>query len=128
MCRSSRSSPRSRRRWRDGDRDGRGAVRGRGEERCVPEVPAELVESARVAAVAPLVTTLPNWSWTWTAKGPTLAVALTVWLPETVEVKASLLAAPATMVKPLVVVPVTAWVLTVAPAKVIVGALTKVSE
>ena len=67
----------------------------------MPEVPAELVESVRVAAVAPLVTTLPNWSWTWTAKGPTLAVALTVWLPDTVEVKASLLAAPATMVKPL---------------------------
>ena len=72
-----------------------------------PEVPAELVESVRVAAVAPLVITLPNWSWTWTAKGPTLAVALTVLGPDTVEVKASLLAAPATMVKPLVVVPVT---------------------
>ena len=93
-----------------------------------PEVPAELVVRPSVTAVPVLVTGLPNWSWTWTAKGPTLAVALTVWLPETVVVKASLLAVPATMVKPFVVVPVTAWPLTVAPATVIVGVPALVSE
>ena len=56
--------------------------------------PAELVESVRVTAVPVLVTALPYWSWTWTAKGPTLAVVPTVWLPETVVVKANLLATP----------------------------------
>ena len=39
-----------------------------------------------------------------------------------------LLAVPATMVKPFVVVPETVWVLTVAPAKVIVGVPALVSE
>ena len=57
-------------------------------------VPDELLESSSVAGVAPLVTTLPNWSCAWTAKGPTLAVALTGWLPVTVEVKTSLVGAP----------------------------------
>ena len=93
-----------------------------------PEVPAELVDRPSVTAVPVLVTALPNWSWTWTAKGPTLAVALTVWLPVTVVVKAELVGRPATMVKPLVVVPVTAWALTVAPATVIVGVPALVSE
>ena len=58
-----------------------------------PEVPVELVESARVTVV-PALTGLPNWSWSWTAKGPTLAVVPTVWLPVTVEVKANWLATP----------------------------------
>ena len=49
-----------------------------------------------------LVTALPNWSWTWTAKGPTLAVELTAWLPETVEVNTSLLGAPAVTLKEFV--------------------------
>ena len=57
-----------------------------------------------------------------------MAVVPTVWLPETVVVKASLLAFPATMVKPLVEVPVTAWALTVAPARLMVGVPTLVSE
>ena len=59
-----------------------------------PVVPVEVVDSVRVSAVPVLVTGLPNWSWTWTANGPTVAVALTVWLPGAVEVKASFLAAP----------------------------------
>src|SRR5579872_2127372 len=78
-----------------------------------PFVPAEEVLSPRLTAEPVLVTALPKLSWTCTAKGPTVAVALTVWLPETVEVKANLLALPATMVKPLVVVPVTEWEFTV---------------
>ena len=78
--------------------------------------------------MAPALTGLPNESWSWTAKGPTLALVLTVWLPVTVEVKANLLATPAVMVKPLVVVPDTVWALTVAPAKVIVGVPALVSE
>ena len=94
---------------------------------CVgPVVPVELVVRPSVTAVPVLVTGLPYWSWTWTAKGPTLAVALTVWLPETVVVKANLLAVPATMVKPLVL-PVAPEPLTVAEA-LMVGALAEVSE
>ena len=73
-----------------------------------------------------LVTGLPKLSWTWTANGPTVAVPLTGWFPETVEVNTSLLAFPATMVKPLVV-PLTMNVLTVAEA-VMVGVPALVSE
>ena len=40
-------------------------------------VPVELLESDSVTAVPVLVTGLPYWSWTWTAKGPTVAVGLT---------------------------------------------------
>src|SRR5580704_1901859 len=85
-----------------------------------PLVPVELVDRPSVT-LALAVTALPNWSWTWTAKGPTLAVVLTGWLPVTVEVKEYCLADPATIVKPLAVSPVTAWPFTVAPATVIVG-------
>ena len=90
--------------------------------------PVEVVDRLRVTAAPALVTGLPKLSWTWTTKGPTVAVVPTVWLPATVVVKANLLAFPATMVKPLVVAPVTAWALTVAPASVIVGVPALVSE
>ena len=50
------------------------------------------------------------------AKGPTPAVVATVWLPTGTVVKLNCLANPAVMVKPFVVVPVTLWPLTVAPA------------
>ena len=91
-----------------------------------PLVPTEVVERETVTAVPVLETALPYWSWTWTTNGPTVAVLLTVWLPDTVLVKVSLLAAPATMVNPLVV-PLTEWPFTVAEAE-IVGLLAKVSE
>ena len=49
-------------------------------------VPVELLESNSVTGAPALATGLPNWSRTWTAKGPTVAVLPTVWLPETVDV------------------------------------------
>ena len=91
-------------------------------------VPVELLESNSVTGAPALATGLPNWSWTWTANGPTVAVVPTLWLPDTVVVKVSLLAFPTTMVKPLVEVPVTAWALTVAPARLMVGVPGLVSE
>ena len=78
--------------------------------------------------LAVTLTGLPNWSWSWTLKGPTLALALAAWLPVTVEVKANCFAFPAVMVNPLAVSPVTAWPLTVAPATVMVGVPANVSE
>src|SRR6202049_3100725 len=90
--------------------------------------PAELVDTESVTAVPLLVTGLPRESCTWTAKGPTPALVPTVWLPATVEVKANLLAGPTTMVKPFGVAPVTPEPLTVAPANVIVGVPSLVSE
>src|ERR1700727_1047240 len=89
-------------------------------------VPTEVVDSVRLTAVPVFATGLPNWSCTWTAKGPMPALGLTVWLPVTTGVKLSGLATPATMVKPLVV-PDATVPLTVTDA-VIVGAPARVSE
>ena len=93
-----------------------------------PLVPLELELTVRVTAEPLLVTALPKLSWTWTTNGPTVAVELTVRLPLTVEVKAYWLAGPATMVNPLVVVPVTLWELTVPAKTEMVGELARVSE
>ena len=70
-------------------------------------VPVEVEDRLRVTAAPVLVTGLPKLSWTWTTKGPTVAVLPTVWFPETVVVNTSLLARPAVMVNEFVVADVT---------------------
>ena len=75
-----------------------------------------------------LVTGLPKLSWTWTANGPTVAVPLTGWFPETVEVNTSLLAFPATMVKPLVVARLTDECVDGGGGRLMVGVPALVSE
>ena len=66
-------------------------------------VPVELLESVKVTGPPVLATGLPKLSWTWTTKGPTVAVLPTVWLPDTVVVKTSLLGGPAVTVNEFVV-------------------------
>ena len=73
--------------------------------------PLELLDSVRVIGPPVLATTLPNWSWAWTTKGPTEAEVPTFWFPVGLDVKTRVLGAAATMLKLLVVAEVTeVWV------------------